>query len=282
MSKICVCIEGQLRGAKNCGPTIKTHVIDPLNADLYFCLQNYEHHNNSNLKYYGSHKQSLVYENPQPDFSNTFNELCTIFNYETSKWKSNFDIINDANWSLGFSAPGTCIRRMFNRYIIYNMLKNLNYEWFIILRSDLYFVDTFYDILSFDNNTLYHYGDGCYGGINNNLIVFHKNIFDKVLTYIHNFLNLNLLNFYILNSDPSNRFGINEEIFFMCNMLISKIKTESIATKWFISADKGDISTWASIKQDSNGYLYKYDYDYNDIKHYLKKIGIYCHDTRNK
>ncbi len=42
MTNICVCIEGQVRGAKRCAPTIRKHLIDKYKADLFFVIQNYE------------------------------------------------------------------------------------------------------------------------------------------------------------------------------------------------------------------------------------------------
>lgn len=268
---ICVCIEGQLRGSKNCGPTIKKYLVEKNNADLYFCLQNYEKHNDDNLKYYGLYKQYKIYNNPIPDFSNTFDDLCSKFNYE-KKWISNFEKILNYNWKLGYDRPGTCIRRMYNRYLIYEMLKDKQYDWFVLLRSDLFFINDFYDISAFDTSKLYCYEKGGWGGVNNNLIVFHKNIFEKVLTYIKNFLNLSFLNFLNDNLDLNNVY-LNEEVFFMYNMKLNQIDFSFIPTVWFISGDEGDVNTWDfPLRKDVNGYFYKYDYDYNDAMNIIDKI----------
>ena len=62
MNKVCVCIEGQLRGAAHCGPTIKKYLIDKLNADLYFVVQNYEKHNSDNFKQYIAQKSRDIVE----------------------------------------------------------------------------------------------------------------------------------------------------------------------------------------------------------------------------
>lgn len=264
--KICVCIEGQLRGAKTCGPTIKKHLIDKLDADLYFCLQNYTNYNKLGLNYYGDYIDYNLYDNPEPDFSLIFNNLCETYNLPKDTWKANFHFIKDENWTLGFHRPGTCIRRMYNRMLIYEMLKNKPYEWYILLRSDLFFVDDFFDINFFDPKFLYYCEKGGWGGINNNLIVFHKDLFKKILLYITNFLDMKLLMFY-----QSQQFftPLNEEKFFMLNMLINKVAVKNMPLKWFISADEGDISTWASIQKDSDGRLFKYDYDHDECIKYL-------------
>ncbi|MEY4571480.1 MAG: hypothetical protein RLZ10_691, partial [Bacteroidota bacterium] len=75
MNKVCVCIEGQLRGAAHCGPTIKKYLIDKFNADLYFVVQNYEKHNSDNFKYYGKSVKQIVYDNPLPNFTQVFDKL---------------------------------------------------------------------------------------------------------------------------------------------------------------------------------------------------------------
>jgi len=83
MNKICICIEGQLRGFNCCGPTIKEHLVEKLNADLYFIIQNFEQHNEENTKHYGFPKKIIVYDNPST-FEKIFDELCDKYNYNKS------------------------------------------------------------------------------------------------------------------------------------------------------------------------------------------------------
>lgn len=267
-SNICVCIEGQLRGSKTCGPTIKKHLIDKLDADLYFCLQNYSNHNQLGLKDYGSCIEYHIYDNPEPDFSLIFNNLCESYNLPKDTWKANFHFIKDENWTLGYNRPGTCIRRMYNRMLIYEMLKHKSYEWYILSRSDLFFIDDFFDISFFDPNFLHYCERGGWGGINNNLLVFHRDLFDKVLLYITNFFDMKLLMCYKSQQIFT---AINEEKFFMLNMLINSVPIKHIPLRWFISADEGDISTWADIRKDSEGRLYKYDYDHDACIDYINR-----------
>ena len=264
--KVCVCIEGELRGAKRCGENIRKYLIDHLNADLFFCIQDYKYYDENDLKYYGEYKEFMIYSNPEPDFKNIFNDLCKIYNFEENKWQTTFTLRND-NFKLGYDKPGTCIRRMYNRYLIYHMLKKYNYDWFIILRSDLYFVDYFYDINFFNAGELTLAKITNWGGLNNNLIIFDKSIIDNILLYITNFLNLSFFN-HIKQSKKKRK--INEEIFFMNNMIINNVKTRLIDHMWYISADSPTAyTTWNKIKVAPNGDIYKYEQDYKTVKNLL-------------
>jgi hypothetical protein len=267
--KVCVCIEGQIRGAKRCGPTIQKYLIDRLNADLYIIAQKYEKHDDQKLKCYGNAKKIILYDNPIPSFEKTFDDLCETFNYDKSIWRETFSQIpNEENYKLGFDKPGTCIRRMYNRYLIYNELKNCDYDWFIILRSDLYFVDDFYDVSQLKIDCLNIHENGGWGGYNNNLIAFSKYSFENVLNYIQSFLNGKMLHYY-LNINNIIFYTLNEEKFFALNMMANDVEINYIKNMWYISADETDeYTTWASIKQ-INGDYYKYDYDYFEAQDYI-------------
>lgn len=270
MNKTCVCIEGQLRGSKRCGPTIKKYLVEKLNADLYLFLQNYEKHKEYNIKYYGNPKKVIIYDNPYPNFEKIFDNLCNKFNCDKSKWRETFTKLIDGNYMLGYEKPGTCIRRMYNRYLIFNELQNSDYEWFVILRSDLYFVDYFYDLSQLKNDCLNLYKKGDWGGLNNNFLVFHKSLFENVLNYIKFFLNGNVLNYYLNNYDNSDE--INEEKFFHINMKINNIKFNYIENMWYISADDlEETTTWAKIQKSNNGDYFKYNYDYLDAINKIKQ-----------
>ncbi len=266
--KTCVCIEGQLRGSKRCGPTMKKHLIDYLNADLYFYIQNYEKHNDENMNYYGESKIKNVYDNPS-DFTETFDKICDEFGYDKNNWRNFFEQITDENYKLGFNKPGTCIRRMYNRYLIYNMLKDTDYDWYILTRSDLYFLDNFHDVSKFDSDSLHVYEKLGWNGLNNNFIVFHKNNFKKILTYLHNFLNNTLLN-YIKNSNNLRR--LNEERFFFYSMNAINIKVNTFKNMYYISGDdEREYTTWARIIKESNGDIHKYDDYFDALKNVQNK-----------
>lgn len=263
MNKICVCIEGQLRGSKTCGPTIKKHLIEPLNADLYFFIQNYEYHDSNNLKYYGEYKDLYIYKNPDT-FEDIFNNLCDYYGYEKNIWKETFRIIKNENYTDGYDKPGVCMRRMYNRYLIYENMKLKNYEWFIISRSDLYFVQDIQDITKLDKNTIYATDIAYFNGINNNMMIFHKNMFEKTLTYIKLFLNNSFSNYFINNNLKD---SLNEELFFSYCIDIYDIPFGYIKNITYKSADDiDDYTTCGKICKSNTGDLYKYEDEYEQIK----------------
>jgi hypothetical protein len=274
--KVCVIVEGQLRGAVTSGPTFKKYLVDELNADLYFYLQNFSDHKDENLNYYGENKGVVVYSNPEPNFTSTFNNLCDRYNYDKNNWNIFFNRVRDENYKLGFQKPGTCIRRMYNRYLIYEYLKDKDYDWFIISRSDMCFVDplvTVSNLEQMSHNKLYAYKQGAYNGVNNNLIVFHKDIFNEICNYIHLFLSGKLLNF-MLNIARNRTFGLNEEKFFYNCLRAQNINIEYLSIKSYICGDSlKEVTTWVKIRHDPkmNKY-YKYEYDYRPCLEYLNKI----------
>ena len=153
------------------------------------------------------------------------------------------------------------MRRMYNRYLIYNELKDMDYDWFVIMRSDLFFVNYFTDINKIKEDALNIYRKCNWKGYNNNLIVFHKNNIEKILTYIKTFLDGSFLNFALRTKQKN----VNEERFFKYNMDIKNIKPNYINNVWYTSADsiKG-FTTWAKIKIANNGDIYKYKEEYDD------------------
>jgi len=230
MSKVCVCIEGQLKKTKDCGPGIKTHLIDKLNADLFVCVQQYIEHNNEYILDIGTCNKYIIYDNPIPNFATYFDQLCDFFNLDKSLWRKTFETLLDGNYKLGFDKPGTCIRRMFNRYVLFNELKNSDYEWFIITRSDLLFVNDF-DLSELKDDCLnISLVDDLY---DNDLIAFHKSNLEKILNYIIHFLNGSVLEKY---KSSYNNQKIDEQTFFKMNMEISNVNVHFIKKLWNLSS----------------------------------------------
>ena len=229
MSKVCVCIEGQLMKSEDCGTSMKKHLIDKLNADLFIIVQNYIGHNDENIFNYGSFKKYFTYNNPIPNFTVYFDQLCDYNNLDKSLWRNTLETL-DGDYKLGFDKPGICVRKMFNRYVYFSELKNLDYEWFILTRSDLLFVNDF-DISGLKDDCLNI--ALVYNLYDNDLIAFHKSNLDKILNYIIHFLNGNVLEKY---KSSYNHQKIDEQTFFKMNMEISNVDVHFIEKVWNLSS----------------------------------------------
>lgn len=282
MEKICVIIEGQLRGSENCGPTIQKYVVEHLNADLYFYVQNYELHDDSFFEYYGAYKEKIIYDNPSPDFEQVFNSIASNKNIEKEKWKTNFNYFIDNNYKLGYDnkKPGTCIRRMYNRHLIYEKFKDYDYDWYIILRSDMYFYEKFHDIITFSKDSLHVSNFGNWNGINNNLIVFNKQIMKNVLNYLELFLNGSLITFSTKNKINKT---LNEERFFKLACYASNVKIKHMKTTFcFISGNKNQkFTTWSNLYSYFD-YVYKYEYDFKQFLEYTNQLDSFRKAKNNK
>lgn len=278
--KVCVCITEQLRGYIKCASTIKKYLVEHLDADVVACLQSiHKDREEENYIYNYVEKNRLVnfklYENPVPDFSNVFNELANQFGYDKSEWRVNFGSIRSENWTNGFKSPGCCIRRMYNRYLLYDMLRDCDYDWYVILRPDLHFTSEFINIDNLDDRFVYSKNIENFRGYNNNLIIIPRSLL-KSLIYIGNFLNVSLFN-YIRDTLPNwcapAAIPFNEELFFKVNMILSKIDINEIPLNmYYISADDElDYTSWSKIKKAKNGDLFKYQTEYNEAMKYLKE-----------
>ena len=261
--KVCVIVEGQLRAARTAGPTIKKYLVEELDADLYFYL-----HNDELMSFYGEYKDSIIYDNPKPDFGNIFKEFCITKGYSIKNWHIFKQRIHNLNYLLGYSVPGTCIRRMYNRHLIYNRLCDSDYDWFIITRSDMCFVDSLVteeQLEKLDTNKIHVYEKGSYEGLNNNLILFHKNIFEKVCNYIDNLLSGNLYKYIV---GKPRYYKLNEEKFFHVNILYNNVDVNFIPIKSYICGDSmKEKTTWGRFKIDkANNIIHKYNYDYDECK----------------
>ena len=257
MSGTCVIIEGQLRGSRRCGPTIRRHVVEALNADLVIYAQHTPEYDTAECaRHYGPAAYFHAYENPTPDFSDIFDALRAELQCDFD-WRDTFKQIRSYNYHLGFDRPGTCIRRMYNRHLLYRHLQNADYDRYILMRSDLYFLADFPIAACPDPNTLYGADVMRWRGINNNLLVFGAPLREKVLNYITLFLDGSIAR---LGHSPT-PLGMNEEEFFHRAMTLQSVNSATFKHNWFISADSLDeLITWKSdtVRQHPNGQLYKY------------------------
>ena len=262
MSDFCVIIEGQLRGSRQCGPRIHRHLVEALDADLVICAQyTPEYDTQRCAQRYGEAVRYLAYNNPTRDFSDIFDTLCTEYGF-TFDWRETFRRVKSYNYHLGFDQPGTCIRRMYNRHRVYKLLQGCEYQWYILARSDLYFLADFPIDQCRDPGKLYSAAVGQWRGINNNLLMFGSPLRRAVLNYITLFLDGSIAR---LGNSPT-PWGMNEEEFFKRAMDLQSVPQQTLHHNWFISADSTDeLCTWgaASIHQHASGLLYKYQEEFD-------------------
>ena len=259
MSRFCVIVEGQLRGSRRCGPNMRKHLIDPLGADLIIHAQHTPEYDTAECaERYGEAKDIRAYDNPTPDFSQIFDALRAEYGCDFD-WRDTFKKIHSSNIHLGFDGPGTCIRRMYNRHRLYRQLQTADYDWYVLTRSDMYFLADFPINECPDPNLLYSANGGRCGGINNNLLVFGKPLLEKALNYITLFLNGAIAG--LGNQDISSPHGMGEEEFFARAMALQNVQQADIRHIWFISADStSELCTWrdSRVHQHPGGLLYKY------------------------
>lgn len=266
MSRFCVIIEGQLRGSQRCGPNMRQHLINPLGADLIIYAQHTPEYDAAECAgRYGPAVYYRAYENPTPDFSDIFDAMRAEYGYDFN-WRDTFKMIKSSNYHLGFKQPGTCIRRMYNRHLIHQLLQSIgaDYDWYIVTRSDMYFVSDFPIDQCTDPNLLYSANGGRWWGINNNLLVFGAPLRKAALNYITLFLDGSIAR---LGNQGNKPFGMGEEMFFSRAMGLQNVHQADIRHNWFISADSLDeITTWKNplnaIKQHPSGLLYKYQTEF--------------------
>ena len=234
MSNTCIIIEGELRAGRRCGPNIRKYVIDALGADLIICAQNTDEFNTeTHAGYYGPAAHFHAYSNPVPDFSDIFDSLRTELKCDFD-WRETLRLNGD-NWRRGFDGPGVCIRRMYNRHLIYQQLKNADYSQYILTRSDMYFLDDFPLNRCADPHTLYIGPAGNSGGVNNDLLVFGAPIREAVLNYLTLFLDGTLAR----AGNPPDSNGLTEPGLFQRICDLQKINRSTLPHTWFVTADAG-------------------------------------------
>ncbi|MBN2535143.1 MAG: alpha-1,2-fucosyltransferase [Spirochaetales bacterium] len=245
-------------------------MIDALNADLIIYAQNTPRINSRKAaKRYGPHIGCMFYDNPEPSFEKIFDDLRRerSINFD---WRENFNRIKDLNFSLGFSRPGTCIRRMYNRHLLKKYLEDeilprRDYDYFIVTRSDIWFFEDFpfYEITSPD--TLYSSATQSANGINNNVIVFGKNLLNPVLNYISLFLDGSM-------AQPGG--ALNEEMFFLRAMQLQNVSNTPVNNTWFISADSlEEYTTWGKIKYQDK-HFFKKPHEFEAAKKNSRTAGL--------
>lgn len=240
-----VILEGELRGCKSCIPSIKKHLVDHLVADMMAYTQNYVDHD-KNAMYVGDLSHNVSYDNPN-DMGSILDKLCSEL-YVSPDWRKTFKQVRDKNWTLGFKRKGTCIRRMYNRHLIYKFIveNNLEYDYYVLTRSDHMFVNDFNPPIG---DKLIVSNVQSHGGINSNLLVVPKSQL-HALEYCKVFLDGSVANL---------KGGLNEEQFFMRCIQLLKIPVQAVKNTWFISGDTThDYKTWGNFfKCNSTGFIYK-------------------------
>lgn len=264
---ILFCIWGQLRGSNTCGPMYEKF-IKKYNADLIMCCNNIKNKNSlENSKLYGKSIHTYFYDPPSIDdiwniIQKKNNEID--INYFKQNYYKNHNTFSFGN-----------MQTYYNWYVLCNTIDKFNnYDFYVILRSDLYIFDEINlpDLNLFDEDKLYRCMGHSWGGLNNQLLITSKNYVKKIICS----LSLNFFkdihrfeDYYHKNNVSKIPNGTIGNIESILNVALNfyKIEIAYIENIFFITFDNYQeeaINTWA-----------KAEYNIEDMLHNRRKKVYY-------
>ena len=256
--KYAVCLWGQLRATDAIIENFYKNLIEPLNADIFFMLQ--EPTNGNNINQFNKNViNGLIYDPPNDE------TICMN--------------LKDIKSILNSSKPYGCnIYRIFqNWYMIEDYFGELfenNYEYIILSRTDFNHLIPFPDIINLSNNDsiIWNYDGHDYGGINSTLVCVPSKFIKEylVLFFIHLNNDAHLKKYIeMINEDK----GFNIERLMKIGYDYKKWNIGKIENNAFIAAnDTDEVTNWGKIQYSpEHDCYYKYENTFNAAINSLEK-----------
>lgn len=275
-----VCLVGTLRAVDLTYKDLIEQVIEPLNADLVFCVSRTSSEDEACIEKFRN--CNIVDVSIYEDGKNKYQDFLTNFSHQLTpdqqkQWHKYFEI--EGNWLGGLKdRRGSGFHLNFNYWKLFTRLKNLkkngfDYQRFIITRTDLCWLAPHPPLDLLEPKSIWIPTGENYNGFNDrHAVCSDQNIADylslfefmislKALAYIHNNLDENNLN---------HERHLKSHLDY-CGVEVSRFK--NIA---YLTGNKESITNWASVKTKSiegKEYAYKYEAELLSALKYMKEFS---------
>jgi len=296
--KVAVCLRDSPRSIDCALPTIYENVINPLNADVFGMFTVGEHSDDRDRI---SKINERVIEKDYWDPNNLSNILPKIFWDTHVKFASKIPANQSNNYlSPIYIAPGCMRNNWYSIPPIYTLLKLYNmikkyidyYDFFIITRTDLYFLFPIFDknILKNNYNNILTYDCWKWGGINQEFVILSKQNLIRYCNRMKYYTDKEFIEPII--SLMNNEKGKNAEAFSKNVFKLEQFKNKEMSMNCFIAKDSSFLSKESFDKNlmlffrdpyprhDVKSELYSYDHIMNNKN--LWDLGQRWFDDKNK
>lgn len=284
--KIAVCILNSPRAIDYAIPTIYENIIDHLDADV-FCMFTIGEHNDDLDRISRVKKRVIEKQFWNPKELISF--LPKIFWDTHIKFAQSFfeDKYNNYLSPIYVSKNSTCPRwfGLPPRYTVFKLLKMMNkyidqYDYFILLRSDLYFLFPLInrDIIKNNKKYILNYDTHDFQGINAELLIMSRENFIKWTEQIKYFTKKIYIE-QLIECMKNLKTTKHAEVCTKCIVDIEQFRIKSISTNSFIIRDN------ITEKMDKNSIskYYKHDHYFDAIREFeLWNSGYRWLDSEQK
>lgn len=261
-----VCLVGTLRAIDLTYKSLIEQVIEPLNADLVFCVSRMSAEDEAYIDKFRKYNIVDIYlyedgKNQYQDFLNDFTDQLTP--EQQKQWHKYFEI--EGNWLGGLKdRRGSGFHLNFNYWQLFNRLQNLqqkgfNYQRFIITRTDLCWLAPHPPLDVLEPQSIWIPTGENYNGYNDRHAVCSEQNIADYLSLLEFMMSLKALAYIYNDLDGNN---LNHERHLKSHLDYLGIEVSRFKNVAYLTGNKQSKTNWASVQTKiiaGKEYAYKYE-----------------------
>jgi hypothetical protein len=276
-----VCIIGTLRAVDLTYQNLIEKVIQPLNADLMFCVSRMTSEDETTLNKFRSCNivDICIYEEAKDNYEDFLQGFFSRLTPEKqSEWHKYFDI--EGNWLGGIKGRrGSGFHLNFNYLKLLDRLQHFKeigseYQRFVITRTDLFWMVEHPPLNLLDSKFIWIPTGENYNGYNDRHAVCSNQNVSDYLSLLEFMLNLKALEYIYNNLDENN---LNHERHLKSHLDYCGVKVANFKNVAYLTGDQQDLTNWAPVKTksvDGVEYAYKYEKELLSSLENMKQFAI--------
>ncbi|MDY7023367.1 MAG: hypothetical protein SWJ54_18785 [Cyanobacteriota bacterium] len=270
-----ICFVGTLRAVDLTYKNLIEKVIEPLNANLVFCVSRISSEDEASLKKFSNYNivDICIYEDGKNEYQDFLENFCNHLTPDQEKqWHKYFEI--DGNWLGGIKGRrGSGFHLNYNYWKLWARLKDLknsdsNDQRFIITRTDLFWLVEHPPLNLLDPKLVWIPTGENYNGYNDRHAVCNDKNVEDYLSIFESMISLKALNYIYNNLDGNN---LNHERHLKSHLDDCGVKVASFKNVAYLTGNSESRTNWASVKTeliDGKEYSYKYEEELlSSLKH---------------
>jgi hypothetical protein len=282
-----VCLVGTLRAVDLTYKNLIEKVIQPLNADLIFCVSRMNSEDEAMINKFKNCNivDVCIYEEAKDSYQDFLHSFFSQITPENrTEWGKYFEI--EGNWLGGIEGRrGSGFHLNFNYYKLLERLRSFQkisseYQKFVITRTDLFWLVEHPPLNLLNSNFIWIPTGENYNGYNDRHAVCSNQNVSDYLSLLELMLNFKALEYIYNNLDENN---LNHERHLKSHLDYCGVKVANFKNVAYLTGDKQTLTNWAPVKTknvDGVEYAYKYEQELLSSLENMKEFAI--HKTWDK
>lgn len=275
-----ICMVGTLRAVNLTYQNLIEKVIEPLNADLVFCVSRMSSEDEASLDKFRNYNivDICIYEDGKNGYQDFLENFCNQLTPEQQKqWHKYFEI--EGNWLGGIKGRrGSGFHLNFNYWKLWDRLQALknsgsDYQRFIITRTDLLWLVEHPPLNLLDPKFVWIPTGENYNGYNDRHAICSTQNVENYLSIFASMISFKALNYISNNLDGNN---LNHERHLKSHLDYCGVEVASFKNVAYLTGDQESLTNWASVKTqliDEKEYAYKYEKELLSSLKHLKEFN---------